>query len=272
MTRGAGLRQAQPERDDGGEGLRQAQPERFFLGEAPFGLSLSKPRADPFGLSLSKPRPDLRYNRPMSSAPDLPFSPAAERNAAPILAALAARLPARCRVLEIASGTGQHAAQFALAQPGWHWQPTDADPQALPGIAARCAALPNVAAPLRLDVQARWPAELGRFDALYCANMLHISPWASCAALMEGAAAHLESGGRLVVYGPFIVDGEALAPSNAAFDASLNARDPAWGLRRLGDVQAQARAAGLVFEERVAMPANNLLLVWRVSAPPSQPR
>src|SRR5689334_10506977 len=106
---------------------------------------------------------------------DLPTSPAAERNKAPILAVLRQVLPAQARVLEIASGTGQHAAHFAAAEAGWQWQPTDADDRGLPFIAERCAALPNVLAPLQLDVLASpWPATLGRFDAIYCANMLHI--------------------------------------------------------------------------------------------------
>ncbi|HKW82590.1 MAG TPA: DUF938 domain-containing protein [Burkholderiaceae bacterium] len=193
----------------------------------------------------------------------LPFSPPAERNRGPILDVLARLLPEHCRVLEIASGTGQHAQHFAGARPGWQWQPTDADALALPGIAARCGALPNVAAPLHLDVLQPWPAALTTFDAAYCANMLHISPWATCAALMKGVAARLVLNGALVIYGPFIVDGEPTAPSNAAFDASLNARDPQWGLRRLSSVVAEADAAGLRFEQRVAMPANNLLLVFR---------
>jgi SAM-dependent methyltransferase len=193
----------------------------------------------------------------------LPHSPAAERNRDPILRVLVGLLPETCRVLEIASGTGQHAQHFAGARPGWQWQPTDADALSLPGIAARCGALPNVAAPVHLDVLQPWPAALTSFDAAYCANMLHISPWPACAALMEGVARRLVSNGVLVIYGPFIVDGEPTAPSNAAFDASLNARNPQWGLRRLSSVVAEADAAGLRFEQRVVMPANNLVLVFR---------
>lgn len=194
---------------------------------------------------------------------ELRVSPAAERNKAPILEALRALLPADARALEIASGTGQHAAHFAKEQPGWQWQPTDADASALPGIAAHAQKLANVNAPLQLDVLAPWPAELGRFDAVYCANMLHISPWATCEALMAGAASHLVDGGRLVLYGPFIVEGEPTAPSNLAFDADLQQRDPRWGLRTLSAVVQAAAAAGLAFEQRTAMPANNLLLVFR---------
>ncbi|NRF65531.1 DUF938 domain-containing protein [Aquincola sp. S2] len=195
--------------------------------------------------------------------PDLPFSPAAERNRQPILDVLRRVLPPAATVLEVACGTGQHAAHFAAAHPAWQWQPTDADAAALPAIAARCAALANVAAPLHLDVLAQpWPSSLQGFDAVYCANMIHIAPWPTCAALMRGAARVLTAGGRLLLYGPFIVDGEPTAPSNLAFDADLRARHPAWGLRRLADVVAEAGAAGLTFEQRFDMPANNLMLVF----------
>ncbi|MGM9490780.1 DUF938 domain-containing protein [Ideonella sp. YS5] len=198
------------------------------------------------------------------SSEALPFSPAADRNKEPVLSVLRQWLPPSATVLEIASGTGQHAAHFAAAQPAWRWQPTDADESSLPGIAARCAGLANVLPVLRLDVLASpWPAALGPFDAIYCANMLHISPWATCAALMQGASRHLvESGGLLIVYGPFIVDGEPTADSNLAFDASLRARDPSWGLRRLAEVEAEAHRAGLALQRRFDMPANNLTLVF----------
>ena len=196
-----------------------------------------------------------------------PFSPAAERNKAPILDVLNAVLPGAARVLEIASGTGQHAAHFAAARPDWDWQPSDGDAQALPGIAATCAGLANVHPPLALDVLADpWPAALSMFDAVYCANLLHIAPWPCCAALMRGAARHLVAGGALVLYGPYLVDGEPTAASNLAFDADLRARNPAWGLRRLADVVAAAQAAGFALERRVAMPANNLTLALRRAA------
>lgn len=193
-----------------------------------------------------------------------PFSPAAERNRAPILAVLRELLPGAARVLEIAAGTGQHAAHFAAARPDWDWQPTDADPGALSGIAARGAAVPNLRPPLALDVRAEpWPVAVRSFDAVYCANLVHISPWACTAALMRGAARCLVPAGLLVLYGPYLVDGEATAPSNLAFDAELRARDAAWGLRRLADVVREAEAAGLASLRRVAMPANNLTLVLR---------
>ena len=122
----------------------------------------------------------------------------------------------------------------------------------------------NVRPPLVLDVLApRWPRSLGRFDAVFCANMLHIAEWATCAALMVGAARHLSPGGALVLYGPYLVDGEPTAPSNVAFDADLRQRNAAWGLRRLGDVIAEAERVGLAFERRVDMPANDLMLVFR---------
>jgi SAM-dependent methyltransferase len=194
---------------------------------------------------------------------ELPFSAAAHRNAAPIFDVLCEVLPERAKVLEIASGTGQHAAHFAAARCHWAWQPTDAERAALPGIAKRCEALPNVAPAVRLDVVEPWPALPGHFDAVYCANMLHISPWATCSALMRGAAAHLIERGCVVLYGPFMVDGERVAPSNLAFDADLRARRPDWGLRRLADVVDEAMFAGMTLERRIDMPANNLLLVLR---------
>lgn len=199
----------------------------------------------------------------------LPHSPAADRNKQPILDVLRKVLPTTGTALEIASGTGQHVAWFAAALPQWSWQPTDADPGALPGIAAwvRQAGLTNVHPPLHLDVLApQWPAQgpafTQQFDAIYCANMLHISPWATCAALMQGSARHLAPQGVLVTYGPYLEDDVPTAPGNLAFDQSLRARDPSWGIRRLADVETEARRAGLVLRQRHAMPANNLLLVF----------
>ena len=190
-------------------------------------------------------------------------SPAAERNREPILAELRRLLPAQGLALEIASGTGQHAAHFAAALPAWRWQPSDGDANSLASIGAWCEGLANVLPPLRLDVLAdTWPGVPARVDALFCANLLHISPWATCASLMRGAARHLSAHGCLLLYGPYVVDGEPTAPSNLAFDADLRARDPAWGLRRLADVVAQADAVGLHLGERVSMPANNLLLMF----------
>jgi SAM-dependent methyltransferase len=191
----------------------------------------------------------------------LPFSPAAERNAGPILAQLRAWLPEKARVLEVASGTGQHAQHFAAAMPGWDWQPSEAEPEAQPVVAARCAGLPNVRRPLRLDVHGQpWLTDAAAFDAVFVANLLHIAPWDATPALMQGAARCLGPDGRLVVYGPFIVEGEPLAPSNAAFDANLRERDARWGLRSLAQVLGAAQAAGLELADRVPMPANNQML------------
>ena len=201
----------------------------------------------------------------MSPDVDLPFSPAAERNKAAVLDALRQRLPPTASVLEIASGTGQHAQHFALACPGWRWQPTDAEPSMLPAIDARCSRIANVLPALRLDVmQAVWSLrDAAPFDAVYCANLLHISPWSSCTALMNGAAAHLAPSGRLLLYGPYRQAGVPTAPSNEAFDADLKSRHPQWGLRTLSDVEREAEAQGLALHDVVAMPANNLLLVFR---------
>ncbi|MGH8521699.1 MAG: DUF938 domain-containing protein [Gammaproteobacteria bacterium] len=202
------------------------------------------------------------------------FSPAADRNKQPILDVLCQVLPERGSALEIASGTGQHVAWFAAGLPHWTWQPTDAQPGALNSIAARVAqqGLSNVRTPLLLDVMAlRWlpdDAQAGTpvFDAIFCANMLHIAPWATCAALMRGSARHLaktgKTGGALITYGPYLEDGVPTSAGNLAFDQSLRAQDPAWGIRRRKNVELEAARAGLQLSARHAMPANNLLLVW----------
>jgi ubiquinone/menaquinone biosynthesis C-methylase UbiE len=200
--------------------------------------------------------------------PSLPHSPAADRNKEPILAHLRSILGERGAALEIASGTGQHAVWFAASLPGWTWQPTDADPGALPAIAERVArsGLANVLSPQQLDVTAvQWPPFTQEFDAIFCANMLHIAPWDACVSLMAGAARHLAPGGMLITYGPYFEKDVPPAPSNVAFDQSLRARDPSWGIRELEDVVAQARRSGLVLAQRHAMPANNLLLVFIAS-------
>jgi SAM-dependent methyltransferase len=190
--------------------------------------------------------------------------PAPERNKEPILEVLRQVLPSSGRVLEIASGTGQHAAHFARALPNVVWQPTDPSPENLASIAAwvREEGLPNLAAPRALDVEASdWGID--RVDAVFCANMIHIAPWSCTRALLAGAARVLPAGAPLVLYGPFREDGVPTAPSNETFDADLRARNPAWGLRALGEVVREAEAVGLAFDERVAMPANNLAVVFR---------
>ena len=201
--------------------------------------------------------------------PELPYSPASERNRGPILAVLRTLLPERGRALEIASGTGQHAAHFAAALPGWSWQPTDVTDAHFGAIAswAAQAGATQVLPARQLDVRdGTWPSDGALFDApfdlIFCANLLHISPWACCAGLMRGAARHLAPGGWLVTYGPYLEDEVPTSPGNLAFDADLRSRSAAWGLRRREDVAWVAANAGLVLQERVAMPANNLLLVW----------
>ena len=192
------------------------------------------------------------------------YSLAAERNKAPILDVLARVLPVSGLALEIAAGSGQHAAHFAANMPGWTWQPTDAGADAVASIAACCTGLANVRPPLRLDVLTPgWPGAPDKVDAVICINLLHIAPWAACAALMRGAAPRLAPGGALVVYGPFLVDRVPTAASNLAFDADLKALNPVWGLRRLADVAAEAGVCGLALREQVAMPAHNLVLVFR---------
>lgn len=191
--------------------------------------------------------------------------PAPERNKQPILDVLARVLPARATVLEIASGSGQHAAFFAAQMPEWTWQPTDFDAENLASIRSwvEDAKLPNLRAPIRLDVLERdWPLGELAPSALFCANMIHIAPWACCLGLIQGAARCLRSGGRLALYGPFTLAGEHTSESNATFDASLKARDPAWGVRDADQVIALCAEVDLRFVERVAMPANNQTLVF----------
>jgi SAM-dependent methyltransferase len=191
-------------------------------------------------------------------------APATERNREPLLAVLREVLPQQGTLLEVASGTGQHAVFFAQAFPGLSWQPTDMDPEALESIAAwrNEAALPNLREPLRLDATAaEWPVKA--VDAILCVNMIHISPWSACQGLMRGASRVLPPGGLLVFYGPFLIEGRPTAPSNIAFDASLRERDPAWGVRELGAVTREALQHGLTREHIFEMPSNNLTVVFR---------
>lgn len=190
-------------------------------------------------------------------------APATERNRDAILALLRDELPAAGLVLEVASGSGEHVVHFAAAFPALQWQPSDPDPAALDSIAAwrAEAALPNLRQPIRLDARADWPDV--RADAILCINMVHISPWDATLGLLRGAGNSLPAGGLLYLYGPYVRDGVETAPSNLAFDASLKARDPRWGLRRLEDLIAAADAEGLRFDRFVEMPANNLSLLFR---------
>lgn len=198
-------------------------------------------------------------------AKDLPFSAAAERNKAPILEVLASVLPKDVKVLEIASGTGQHAAHFAAANPRWTWQPSDIHPRAIDGIVTRCATLLNVLPAIVVDVLALPAVQTlgGPFDVIYCANMIHIAPWETCAALMQLAERELAPEGALILYGPFIEEDVPTSEGNVLFDADLQSRNPQWGLRRIADVDVEAESARLRRVERHAMPANNLVLVFR---------
>lgn len=211
-------------------------------------------------------RNGVRTLDPQTSAPDGALSsPAVARNTAPILAVLRAHLPARGRVLEIAAGSGQHALAFSAALPGLDWTPSDPGPDARASIAAWRAAEgpPNLAEPIALDCldPATWPD--GPFQAVVCINMVHISPWTATEGLMALARQVLAPMGLLYLYGPYREAGIETAPSNEAFDASLKARDPAWGLRDAADVAALAKANGLALTLRKAMPANNLSLLFR---------
>ncbi len=192
------------------------------------------------------------------------IAPATARNRDPILDVLRDVLPASGTVLEIASGTGEHAVHFARGLPHLDWQPSDPDADARLSVAAwrEAEAVPNLKAPLELDAAAAdWPVE--RADAVVCINMIHISPWAATLGLMAGAGRLLASGATLVLYGPYRREGHATAPSNAAFDEDLRLRNPAWGLRLLEDVVREADVQGCDLDRVVEMPANNLTVVFR---------
>jgi SAM-dependent methyltransferase len=191
-------------------------------------------------------------------------SPSVARNREPILEILHCVLPKSGVVLEIASGTGEHAVYFAAALPHLRWQPTDRDERALKSIAAHRAisGLPNLLAPLALDAaDSEWPVH--HADAIVAINVVHISPWRATQGLMAGAGGVLPPGGVLYLYGAYKENGAHTAPSNEQFDQDLRRRDPEWGVRDLGEVTELADRRGLVLAERIAMPANNLSLVFR---------
>ena len=190
-------------------------------------------------------------------------APATARNRQPILEVMRRVLPGEGLVLEIASGTGEHAAFFSAHFPELVWQPSDVSASALASIEAwRKEGSAQLRPPLRLDVRDDpWPVESAQ--AIVNINMIHISPWEACLGLMEGARRVLAPGGLLLLYGPYRVGGRHTAPSNEAFDASLRERDPAWGVRDLDVVAAEAERRELAFSEKVAMPANNFTVLFR---------
>ncbi len=193
-------------------------------------------------------------------------SASAQRNRGPILEVLQRVLPPAGRVLEIASGSGEHAVYFARALHNLTWQPSDPDRAARESIRAWIAQekVANVLAPIALDMMnARWPYMLDKVDAVVCINMIHIAPWEACLGLLYGCEQLLPPGGPLVLYGPFMRGGRHTAPSNAAFDESLRSQHPRWGVRDLDDVVREAALRGFHLAEVVEMPANNLTVVLR---------
>lgn len=191
-------------------------------------------------------------------------APHVARNVNPIVDVLKDVLPDAGLVLEIASGTGEHALHFARAFPHLLFQPTDADPVALRSVEAwrTAGGVANLLAPIPLDAGAAiWPIDAA--DAILCINMVHISPWSATLGLLKGAGRTLTPGGVLYLYGAYRQAGVETAASNEAFDLSLKARNASWGLRYLEDVAAVAKAQGLAFESVIQMPANNLSLVFR---------
>ncbi|WP_370189365.1 DUF938 domain-containing protein [Qipengyuania sp.] len=191
-------------------------------------------------------------------------APATARNSQPLAEVLARELPASGLVLEVASGTGEHAVFMARRFPALDWQPSDCATDALHSVEAwaQDAGLANLRPAIALDAAAgEWPIEAA--DAVLCVNMVHISPWEATVGLFAGAGRLLPAGAPLIFYGPFIEDGVETAPSNRAFDQSLKARDPRWGLRRVADIDALAISQNLQRTARHEMPANNLVLVYR---------
>jgi hypothetical protein len=193
---------------------------------------------------------------------DCRSAPAALRNREPIANVLADWLPASGTVLELASGTGEHAIHFAQRFPMLDWQPSDVHPDALASIAAHrvAADLPNILPPITLDAASHdWPVD--RADAVLSINMVHISPWTAALGLLDGAARLLSLGAPLILYGPWLQDGIDPAASNLAFDFDLKRRDRAWGLRRVDEFAAAGAERGLTLAETREMPANNLMLL-----------
>ena len=196
-------------------------------------------------------------------------APAVARNREPIARVLAEWLPAQGLILEVASGSGEHALAFAQRFPDLDWQPSDPDPSALASIGAWQRGGPgNLRPPLTLDAAAPdWP--VAQADAILCINMAHISPWKATLGLLDGARRLLPPGGPIIFYGPWIVDDIQTAPSNMAFDADLRNRDLQWGLRSLTELRSEAGLRGLAFTECRQMPANNVMLLFRRAMSPT---
>ena len=191
-------------------------------------------------------------------------APATARNSGPIAEVLASELPDSGTVLELASGTGEHALFMARRFPSLVWQPSEADADALGSVAAYAqeAGLGNLCPPIELDASSgMWPIEAA--DAILCINMVHISPWSASEGLFAGAARLLDPGDPVVLYGPYLEDAVETASSNLAFDESLKSRDPRWGLRKIERVDSLAESHGFCRAARYEMPANNLTLVYR---------
>jgi hypothetical protein len=208
---------------------------------------------------MSGPQPFI-----FESGPDVKrHAPATERNRDVIGETLARVLPADGLVLEVASGTGEHAVHFAKRFPGLIWQPSDADPIAIASINAWRAdtKLVNVRPAMQLDASADWP--ISHADAVICINMTHISPWAATLGLLRNAARVMPPSAVLFIYGPYNQHGVPLADSNAAFDISLRRQNPEWGLRYVDDIVEEADKIGLRLDQVIAMPANNLSLIFR---------
>lgn len=211
-------------------------------------------------------RPPVTLEQRGVGADQRMFSPAAARNSPPILEVLKRVIPANGVVLEIGCGTGEHAVHFAGAMPGVTWLPSDPDSDSRVSTARwiKFTGLSNVLPPLDIDVCAKsWGVEqTAPFDAIVSLNMVHIAPWAASLRLFAGAGRLLRVGGILFLYGAFMRDGVHNAPSNAAFDASLKARNPAWGVRDIADLERVGESSGLSLRETIEMPANNMSLVF----------
>ena len=192
------------------------------------------------------------------------FSPAAERNKAPILAVLSEHVRSAEHILEVASGTGQHIMHFARRLPQITWQPSDCTDTLFEDIcqSIRATGLANLAQPVLIDVtEQNWGGKA--YDAIYCANMTHIAPWRAAEGLFAGAADCLTPNGQLFVYGPFKFNDQVLAESNQQFDLSLRARNPSWGIRNICELDGLAAQNSFFREDTYALPANNHLLVFR---------